>query len=100
MYPPAAATVTGLEAIGNFVDGFLRDPAFTAAFRPLVVDVSTDGTMGFTLNAAELSYTGPDGKPLTEHLRDFHLWRKQPDGSWKLSIDIWNAEPPAAPAHN
>ena len=54
--------------------------------------------MGYTLNAADLSYTGPDGKPLTEHLRDFHLWRKQPDGSWKLSIDIWNAEPPAAPA--
>ena len=39
MYPPAAAAVTGRDAIGSFVDGFLRDAAFAAAFRPLVVDV-------------------------------------------------------------
>ena len=98
MYPPAAETVTGVEAIGKFLDAFLADSAFAGVFHPMSVDVSTDGTMGYTLNAAELSYTGPDGKPLTEHLRDFHVWRREANGEWKLLIDIWNAEPPAAPA--
>lgn len=23
-----------------------------------------------------------------------HIWKKQPDGSWKLHLDIWNANPP------
>lgn len=100
MYPPAEASVTGLDAIGKFVDTFLKDSAFAAVFTPVAVDVSTDGTMGYTLNAADLSYTGPQGKPVTEHIRDLHVWRKQADGSWKLLIDIWNAQPPATPTKN
>jgi len=98
MYPPGEATVTGVDAIGKYVDGFLKDSAFSAVFNPVAVDVSTDGTMGYTLNAADLSFTGPQGKPVTEHLRDFHVWRKQADGSWKLLIDIWNAQPASTPA--
>lgn len=98
MFPPGAPTVSGTDAIGTFIDGFLKDPAFAGAFRPVDVQVSIDGTMGYTLNAADLTYTGPDGKPLTEHLRDFHVWRRTSDGTWKLAIDIWNAEPPPAAA--
>lgn len=97
MYPPEVAPVSGLDAIGKFVDGFLADPTFAGSFQPLEVEVSTDGTIGYTLNAATLTYTGTDKKLVTERLRDFHVWRRQADGSWKLVVDIWNAEPPAAP---
>jgi len=98
VYPHGEATVTGLDGIGNMADTFWRDPAFAASFRPIAVEVAADGTMGYTLNAADLTITGPDGKPTTERLRDFHVWRRQPDGSWKLAVDIWNAEPPATGA--
>jgi uncharacterized protein (TIGR02246 family) len=98
MYPPGEATVSGLDGIGKLADTFWRDPAFAGSFRPIAVEVANDGTMGYTLNAAELTVTGPDGKPTTERLRDFHIWRRQPDGSWKLTVDIWNAEPSAAGA--
>ena len=98
IYPPEAPTVSGADAIGKFVDGFLADPAFVVVFRPIDIQVSADGTMGYTLNSGDLTYTGPDKKPITEHVRDFHVWRRQADGSWKLSIDIWNPEPPAAGA--
>lgn len=97
MYPPGEETVTGIDAIGKFLDGPFADTSFTAVFHPMTVDVSTDGTLGYTLNAAQLSSRATDGKRTTERARDFHVWRKQPDGSWKLVIDIWNAEPPAAP---
>lgn len=100
MYPPAEPTVTGVDAIGKFVDGFLRDTAFAAVFRPLDVQVSADGTMGHTLNSGELTYTGPDGKLVTEHIRDFHVWRREAGGSWRLTIDIWNAEPATVTAKN
>lgn len=92
MYPPGESTATGLDAVGNVADAFWRDPAFGGSFRPIVVGVSADGTMGYTLNAAELSVTGSDGKPATERLRDFHLWHRRADGSWKLVMDIWNSE--------
>jgi ketosteroid isomerase-like protein len=97
VYPPGAAAVSGLPAISAFLDGFFKDPAFAANFQPAVVDVSADGSMGTTLSIADITITGPDGKPATEHIRDFHVWRRQQDGSWKLWVDIWNAEPvPAA----
>jgi len=87
--------VSGMPAIREFVAGFIADPAFAVTFRPISLEVSQDGTMGYTLSSGELTYTGPEGTPVTERLRDFHVWRKQADGSWKIAVDIWNAEPPA-----
>lgn len=28
-------------------------------------------------------------------VRDFHVWKKQADGSWKVAVDIWNSGLPA-----
>ena len=93
MYPPGEATAQGTEAIRAVANAFIQDPAFAATFTPGTVDVSPSGDMGYTLNDATLTFTGPDGKPATERSRDFHVWRRQADASWKVVVDIWNAEP-------
>ena len=98
MYPPQAPIVKGLDSIRSFVTTAFKDPLFSIKFTPVAVEVSQGGDMGYTLNLAELTSTGPNGEAATEHLRDFHVWRKQADGSWKIEVDIWNAEPPSAPA--
>jgi uncharacterized protein (TIGR02246 family) len=95
-YPPAEATVTTLEGIVDMADAFWADPAFAASFKLVVIEVSDDGSMGYTLNALDLVATGPDGNPHPERMRDFHVWRKQADGSWKIAIDIWNSEAASA----
>ena len=95
-YPPGAGTVSGLPALSAFIDAVFKDTASALILQPATVDVSADGSMGTTFAIADITTTGPDGKPVTEHVRDFHVWRRQPDGSWKLSIDIWNAAPAAA----
>ncbi|MBI1967147.1 MAG: DUF4440 domain-containing protein [Gemmatimonadetes bacterium] len=94
MYPPAEALAQGTEAIRAFAGAFLKDPAFAVRFTPVAVEVAANGDMGYTLNTVDITVTGPDGKPATERIRDFHLWRKQADGRWKVVVDIWNAEPP------
>jgi uncharacterized protein (TIGR02246 family) len=93
MYPPGAGTVNGLPAISEFLGAFFKDPGFAVSFQPAAVDVSADGSMGTTVAIADITATGPDGKPATEHVRDFHVWHRHADGSWKLAVDIWNAEP-------
>jgi uncharacterized protein (TIGR02246 family) len=98
MYPPGAPVAIGHEAIRAVANSFFQDSAFTGTFHPGTVEVSADGTMGYTFSTADLTITGPDGKPMQERVRDFHLWRRQADGSWKIVLDIWNAEPPATPA--
>lgn len=37
-----------------------------------------------------------EGNPVTRQGKDFHLWKKQPDGSWKVVIDIRNFNQPAS----
>lgn len=98
MYPPNEAAVSGIDNVRKFGSQFTALPGFAATFHPLQVKVSSGGDLGYTLNHAVITVTGPDGKPVTEQIRDFHVWRKQADGSWKVVIDIWNSEQPAAPA--
>ena len=92
-HPPGEPPVTGVSAIRAYLGRYFQDTAFAAQFQPVSAVISDDGTMGYTLNGAELRVTGPDGKPMSERIRDFHVWRKQADGSWKVVIDMWNAVP-------
>ena len=92
-YPPNEPTVTGLDGIRGWIGKALQDSAFAVTFQPVSLEVSSDGTMGYTVNTADLRATGPDGKPMDARIRDVHMWRKQADGSWKVVIDIWNFAP-------
>lgn len=94
VYPPDSPMLTGLDALREMFTSFLEDPNFSANFEPVSIVVSKDADMGYTLNVATLTVTGPDGEPMTERVNDLHIWRKQEDGSWKVVLDIWNALPP------
>ena len=98
IYPPAGATASGLDGVREFAAAFMSVPGMTLSARPLVIEVSRDGDMGYTINAVETTISDEAGNPVTEVLRDFHLWRKQEDGSWKVVVDIWNVEPATATA--
>lgn len=93
IYPPDEAMIRGSDGVTEFVAEFTSIPGLTVSFSPVVIEVSQDGDMGYTINTAEITIPDEDGNPITEVVRDFHLWRKQEDGSWKVVVDIWNVEP-------
>jgi len=43
----------------------------------------------------ELTAPGPNGTPITLHLRGISVWRMDPDGQWRCVVDISNEEPAA-----
>ena len=94
VYPPEVESISGLEGIRGMMEAFMADPSAGGVFTPLYAQVSQGGDMGYTMDLVELTQTGPDGMPVVERARDFHVWRKDADGSWKLVVDIWNAAPP------
>lgn len=100
IYPPAGPTVRGIDGVREFAAEFTAIPGLAMSFRPLVIEVSRDGDMGYTINAVEITVFDEAGNPVTELTRDFHLWRKQDDGNWKVAVDIWNAEPASAATSN
>jgi ketosteroid isomerase-like protein len=40
---------------------------------------------------------GPNGTPITTHLRGVAVWRMEPDGQWRCVVDISNEEPRPGP---
>jgi ketosteroid isomerase-like protein len=89
-YPPNGDPGTGLGAMRAFAEGIASTPGFHLSGELLEMDVAEGGDMGYTLNLLELTVTGPDGSPTTQYLRDFHVWRKEADGQWRIVVDLWH----------
>lgn len=95
MVPPNADMVNGLEGVRGYRFGFITTPGVELRFELLDAGVSASADMGWSLALTHITINRPDGTVGTELIRDFHVWRKQADGSWKLAVDIWNSGMPA-----
>ena len=95
--PPNEAAVTGRDGAHKFIASFAEAPGASVSFSNMNVDIAASGDTGYTLADAVITVDGPDGQPIEDKIRDFHLWKKQ-DGQWKIAIDIWNSENPMSGA--
>lgn len=81
--------VTGHEAIRAHMGPFFADPANELVWTPDDARISEGGRMGTTTGRWELARRGPDGaRTVLATGRYFDVWRRQPDGSWKLLYDV------------
>ncbi len=89
--------VTGHAAIRAHMGDFFADPANHLAWEPDAAVISEAGNLGSTSGRFVMSRRRADGTQETLLTgRYFDVWRRRPDGSWKLVIDL--GEPDAAPA--
>ncbi|MFI5311976.1 MAG: hypothetical protein ACHQQ3_12125 [Gemmatimonadales bacterium] len=49
--------------------------------------------------AGELTLTpkAKGGKPMTQVIKGIHIFKRQADGKWLISQDVWNSDAPAPP---
>lgn len=93
VFPADAPVVKGKAAIRQFVEDSLKIPGFSITWRPVEVFVSPSGDFGYTTGENQITVPSPDGSVLTVRGRGVAVWRKEPDGTWKCVIDIWNSGP-------
>jgi ketosteroid isomerase-like protein len=95
---PGQPVLEGKAAIRAYVTACLNTPGFKIHWvserKPVF---SPDGELAYTRGTDELTVPGPNGTPITTHLRGIAIWRLDPDGQWRCVVDIANEEPPAAP---
>jgi len=91
MVPPGADMVNGLDQVRNYRFGFISTPGVSLTFEIVRAEVSASGDMGWTLAEGDITIERPDGTTGKDLVRDFHVWRKQADGSWKVVVDFWNS---------
>ncbi len=94
--PPNAPAVVGKEAIREFVSDLMASTDFAVSHDLGKVEVSRSGDLAYVSYAYELTLNDPEGKPVSDRGKDISVLKKQPDGMWKVVLDIWNSDQPAA----
>jgi uncharacterized protein (TIGR02246 family) len=84
------------EAVQKYMAGFTEGYSGTFEFTPTAVEGR--GDLAYTVGTyrATLTERKAGAKPFpTEEGKYITVVKKQPDGSWKMVYDIWNASTPA-----
>jgi uncharacterized protein (TIGR02246 family) len=90
-----APDVHGPAAIRDAVADMMKDPNFGLSFAPDTVVVARSSDIAYETGTYSLTMSGPNKKPATENGHYTVVWRKQPEGGWKVALDIPVSDPPA-----
>lgn len=93
---PAAPGATAIRAFGTFVADHVVVDSMTVTLEALEVHGDWAYSWGRYDSVLLLK---PDRRPMPGHARlgkVFFLWERQPDGMWKIKVDMGNELPPSA----
>jgi ketosteroid isomerase-like protein len=94
---PGRPVLEGKAAIRAYVTDSFNTPGFKIHWVSQKPVFSPDGKFAYMRGTDELNVPGPNGHPMTLHLRGISIWRLEPDGQWRCVIDISNEEASATP---
>jgi ketosteroid isomerase-like protein len=88
--PNGEAVIQGKMNIAKTM-GFLDDKNNSLSWTPTGADISSSGDLGYTFGTFVFHSKDKEGKTVVEHGKYTSIWKKQPDGSWKVVLDMGNA---------
>jgi len=92
-----ASVLRGPAAIAEGWSAFFAADGPAIKWRPQVIEVLSDGTLALSRGPYRLTVTDENGV-MSQSWGTFNsVWRRQPDGTWKIVFDAGSmaAEPPA-----
>jgi ketosteroid isomerase-like protein len=98
IFPPGGGLVSGPAKITEQWSPLLKDPGASLTWTPDKAEISASGDLGYTFGRYESAGQGPDGAPVHRTGYYLSIWRKGPDGIWRVVVDIGSPDPPPAPA--
>lgn len=97
MFAPNAPMSVGKAAIRTSWTGIMALPGLAITWAPVKVEVAKSGDLAYDHGAYDMSFTDPSGKPVKDRGKYLVVWKKQSDNSWKVAVDMFNSDLPAAP---
>ena len=85
--------ISGKEAIRTKLAELHGMPGFSVKWHPDKVEAS--GNLGYSIGKYTLTMNDDTGNPVTDYGKYLTIWKKQKDGSWKVSADMFNSDLPA-----
>ncbi len=84
--------VVGRTAIRELMAPSLGDSSQTFTWHPTAAEVSASADLGYTIGRWERSARLKDST-VVRRGSYVTIWRKQGDGTWKVVLDVGNADP-------
>ena len=78
----------GKNAVSKAWLPFFTDRTLFLKWYPTQVEISSSGDLGYTIGEYERIGKDASGAPATVAGNYVSIWRKQPDGRWKIVLDI------------
>jgi ketosteroid isomerase-like protein len=85
-----AGPLRGKAALREHYSKMFAQKDFSIRWTPYHSESSTDGTLGFTLGTAVISWTDDKNQSVKRNGRYLTVWRRMPDGNWRAVTDIGN----------
>ena len=93
--PPNLPTINGKQAARAMWQGMFSVPGFGGGWKVAKLEVARSGDLAYVTGTYELSETDAKGKPMTDKGKYLEIWKKQADGTWKCTIDMFNSDLPS-----
>ena len=94
--PSNAPAATTKEAIRAIWKDLLTTPGTKISWKPFKIEAAQSGELAYITGTYQMTINDAKGKPAKENGKYVEVFKKQADGSWKVIVDIWNSDLPAA----
>jgi ketosteroid isomerase-like protein len=85
---------TGREEIRQAMEPAFQDSNFSLRWHPVKAEMMMPGVLGYTVGRYERLRRNKEGKRMKSTGSYTTIWKKQPDGSWKIVLDTGNSDGP------
>ncbi|MEB8328272.1 DUF4440 domain-containing protein [Flavobacteriaceae bacterium KMM 6897] len=91
---PNKPMMSGKADIRKMLEEMYQMPGFSINWKPTNVEVSSSGDMGSSVGTYELSMNDSTGMKMKDSGKYLTIWKKQADGKWMVSADMFNTNMP------
>jgi ketosteroid isomerase-like protein len=93
--PPSEPLVRGKEAIHQRNATLMQSGIRVKSMRFTPTNVQAANDVAYEVGTIECTGSLGDGLPDVDYTGKYIvLWKRQPDGAWRITADIWNADAP------
>ncbi len=69
-------------------------PGYSLTWKASMADVGVAADLGYTIGTYRMEFEDPVGNSVEVDGKFMTVWKKQSDGSWKIAVDMFNANGP------
>jgi ketosteroid isomerase-like protein len=87
---PGAPMARGKEQSREMFAALYGLPGFSLSWTASIAEVGGAADLGYTIGTYHMEFQDPEGRPVEVDGKFMTVWKRQPDNTWKVAVDMFN----------